>query len=66
VTTAAPASALRRLVQLKGVATTSASMLLDEGLVWRAFRNRRAPGLCPHAVWQRGIGAGARDQSRRQ
>ena len=44
VTGAAPASALRRLVQLKGVATTGASVLLDEGLVWRAFRNRRQIG----------------------
>lgn len=41
---AAPASALRRLVQLKGVATTSASILVDEGLVWRGFRNRRELG----------------------
>ncbi len=38
------ASALGRLVQLKGVATTGASVLLDEGLVWRAFRNRREIG----------------------
>jgi transposase len=44
VTTAVPTSALRQLVQLKGVATTSASVLLDEGLVWRAFRNRRQIG----------------------
>lgn len=44
VTAAAPASALRQLVQLKGVATTSASVLLEEGLVWRAFRNRRQIG----------------------
>jgi len=44
VTTAAPGSALRQLVQLKGVATTSASVLLDEGLMWRAFRNRRQIG----------------------
>ncbi len=44
VTTAAPTSALRQLVQLKGVAPTSASVLLDEGLVWRAFRNRRQIG----------------------
>lgn len=43
--TAAPATAaLRQLVHLKGVATTSASVLLDEGLVWRAFRNRRQIG----------------------
>ena len=44
VTAAAPASPVRLLVQLKGVATTSASVLLDEGLVWRAFRNRREIG----------------------
>jgi transposase len=44
VTTAAPEAALPRLVRLKGVATTSASVLLDEGLVWRAFRNRRQIG----------------------
>jgi transposase len=44
VTAAAPGSALRQLVRLKGVATTSASVLLDEGLVWRAFRNRRQIG----------------------
>jgi len=34
-------SALGRLVQRKGVATASASVLLDEGLGWRALRNRR-------------------------
>jgi transposase len=44
VTTAAPTSALRQLVRLKGIATTGASVLLDEGLVWRAFRNRRQIG----------------------
>ena len=44
VTAAGAPSALRRLVQLKGVATTSASVLLDEGLVWREFRNRRQLG----------------------
>jgi transposase len=44
VTTAAPTSPLRQLVRLKGVATTSASVLLDEGLVWRQFRNRRQIG----------------------
>ena len=41
---ASPGSPLARLVQLKGVATTSASVLLDEGLVWRAFHNRRQLG----------------------
>ena len=44
VATAPPDSALGRLVRLKGVATTSASVLFDEGLVWRAFRNRRQIG----------------------
>ncbi|HSQ00115.1 MAG TPA: IS110 family transposase [Candidatus Dormibacteraeota bacterium] len=44
VQAATPASALRQLVRIKGVATTSASVLLDEGLVWRAFRNRRQIG----------------------
>jgi transposase len=44
MTTAAADSALGRLVRIKGVATTSASVLLDEGLVWRAFRNRREIG----------------------
>jgi transposase len=42
---AAPAAgAAQRLLALKGVATTSAATLLDEGLVWRAFRNRREVG----------------------
>lgn len=41
---AAGTSARGRLVQLKGVATTSAAVLLEEGLEWRAFRNRRQLG----------------------
>jgi transposase len=44
VMTAPAESALHRLVHLKGVNATSASILLDEGLVWRAFRNRREIG----------------------
>jgi len=40
----APETPAQRLVQLKGIATTSASVLLDEGLVWRAFANRRQIG----------------------
>jgi transposase len=44
VTAAAPPAAVRVLVQLKGVATTSASVLLDEGLLWREFKNRRQIG----------------------
>ena len=42
--TAAAGSPLARLVQLKGVAATSAAVLLDEGLLWREFRNRRELG----------------------
>ncbi len=44
VAAAAPDSALARLVGVKGVSTTSASVLLAEGLEWRAFRNRRQVG----------------------
>ena len=32
------------LIRLKGVGATSVSTLLDEGLVWRQFRNRRQVG----------------------
>jgi transposase len=56
-------SALGRLVQLKGVATTGASVLLDEGLVWRAFRNRREiGGLLGFAPTPYQSGAVAQDQ----
>jgi transposase len=44
VQTAAADTALGRLVRLKGVATTSAAILIDEGLVWREFQNRRQIG----------------------
>lgn len=61
---AAPADhALRRLVDLKGVATTSATVLLDEGLVWRAFRNRREiGGLLGFAPARHDSGETQRDQ----
>lgn len=39
-----PTTPRHRLVQLRGVATTSAAILLDEGLAWRDFRNRRQVG----------------------
>jgi transposase len=42
--TASAQSAVRRLVQLKGIATTSAAVLIDDGLVWRGFTNRRQVG----------------------
>jgi transposase len=44
VAAAPAASALGRLVRVKGVATTSAATLLDEGLIWREFQNRREVG----------------------
>ena len=56
-------SALGRLVQLKGVATTGASVLLDEGLVWRGFSNRREiGGLLGFAPTPYQSGEVARDQ----
>ena len=58
-----PGSALARLVQLKGVATTSASVLLDEGVVWRAFQNRRQiGGLLGFAPAKYDSGESERDQ----
>lgn len=63
VDAAAADSALGRLVQLKGVGTTSASVLLDEGLAWRAFRNRReVGGFLGFAPVPYQSGAQARDQ----
>jgi transposase len=61
---AAPAaSAARRLVQLKGVAATSATVLLDEGLVWRTFTNRRQiGGLLGFAPLKYESGETSRDQ----
>ena len=44
VRAAGSSSALGRLVQLKGVATRSATTLVEEGLVWRDFANRRQVG----------------------
>ena len=63
VTAAAATTALHHLVQLKGVATTSASVLVDEGLVWRAFRNRRQiGGLLGFAPTPYNSGDSAREQ----
>lgn len=60
---AEPRGALARLVQLKGVATTSASVLLDEGVVWRAFQNRRQiGGLLGFAPAKYDSGESERDQ----
>lgn len=60
---AAPTSAVARLVSLKGVAITSASVLLDEGLEWRGFQNRRQlGGLLGFAPTTYASGATAREQ----
>jgi transposase len=58
-----PGDALTRLVQLKGIATTSASVLVDEGVVWRAFQNRRQiGGLLGFAPAKYDSGESERDQ----
>jgi transposase len=41
---ATPTGVVARLVQLKGVAVTGASILVEEGLLWREFTNRRQIG----------------------
>ena len=56
-------SPLGRLVRIKGVAATGASVLLEEGLVWRAFRNRReVGGMLGFGPVPYQSGAEARDQ----
>ena len=63
VATAAPTSAVARLVHLKGVARTSATVLVEEGLEWRAFRNRRqVGGLLGFAPTHYNSGTATRDQ----
>jgi transposase len=60
---APPDSALGRLVQLKSIATTSAAVLLGEGLVWRDFQNRRQiGGLLGFAPTKYDSGESTRDQ----
>src|SRR5258705_2839073 len=60
---AAADSALGRLVRLKGVAAIGAQVLLEEGLVWRVFRNRREiGGMLGFAPVPYQSGAQARDQ----
>lgn len=63
VRAAAPTSGLARLVRVKGVSTTSASVLLAEGLEWRAFTNRRQiGGLLGFAPTPYASGAAVREQ----
>jgi transposase len=60
---AAPGAALGRLMQVKGIAACSASVLLDEGLVWRHFQNRRqVGGLLGFAPVPYASGDSTRDQ----
>jgi transposase len=60
---AAPDSAAARLRQLKGLGVTSVSILLDEGVVWRAFTNRRQlGGLLGFAPVKYESGESSRDQ----
>jgi transposase len=52
-----------RLIRLKGVGVTSVSTLVDEGLVWRQFRNRRqVGGMLGFAPTHYASGAVQRDQ----
>jgi transposase len=63
----APTEARQRLVQLRGVGTTSAAVLLAEGLLWREFRNRReVGGLLGFAPAHYTSGELARDQGIRR
>ena len=63
----APTTARHRLVRLRGVATTSAAILLDEGLAWRDFRNRRqVGGLLGFAPAHYASGEVSRDQGIRR
>jgi transposase len=63
VAAAPEASGLRRLVQLRGIATRSATVLMDEGLVWRAFTGRRQiGGLLGFAPLKYESGETSRDQ----
>lgn len=63
VRAAEPTSARARLVALKGIGSTSAAVLLAEGLEWREFRNRRqVGGLLGFAPAHYDSGEQSRDQ----
>jgi transposase len=60
----APAtSATHRLVQLKGLGATGAAIVIEEGLEWRAFQNRRqVGGFLGFAPTKYESGASSRDR----
>ncbi len=61
--TAPVSSPTHRLVQLKGVGATGAAIVIEEGLVWRAFQNRRqVGGLLGFAPTKYESGASSRDR----
>lgn len=63
IATAPVASPAHRLAQLKGLGATSIATLLEEGLVWRAFQNRRqVGGLLGFAPTQYASGELVRDR----
>ena len=58
-----PSPSAGRLLRVKGLGTTSVSVLLDEGLEWRAFQNRRQiGGLLGFAPTHYNSGDSSRDQ----
>jgi len=60
---AEPSSGRGRLVRLRGIGPTSAAVLLEEGLEWRAFQNRRqVGGLLGFAPAHHASGELCRDQ----
>jgi transposase len=62
-----PTSPRHRLTQLRGVGTTSAATLLEEGLAWRDLRNRRqVGGVLGFAPAHYSSGEIARDQGIRR
>jgi len=61
--TAPATSPTHRLVQLKGLGATGAAIVIEEGLVWRSFRNRRqVGGLLGFAPTKYESGASSRDR----
>ncbi len=61
--TAPVTSPIHRLVQLKRLGATGAAIVIEEGLVWRPFQNRRqVGGLLGFAPTKYESGASSRDR----